>query len=117
MGHTLLCLTSFRKGQFYAWMTSRVVECGVTSLALSLRLIAARRGQCAGTKVAAAAVGLQAREEWELVPQQRGRRGGRSGRDFYRNAKWFLHFSKEDHAGGCLGKVFDCAASPGHKCF
>jgi hypothetical protein len=48
MGHTLFCLISFRKGQFYAWMTPRVVECGVTSLVLSLRLIAARRGQCAG---------------------------------------------------------------------
>jgi hypothetical protein len=45
-----LCLTSFRKGQFYAWMTPRVVECGVTSLALSLRLIAARRGHVSGTR-------------------------------------------------------------------
>jgi hypothetical protein len=58
-------------------MTSRVVECGVTSLALSLRLIAARRGQCA---VTAAAVGLQAREGIGAAAVRA--EGGRSGCEF-----------------------------------
>ena len=45
-------------------------ESGVTTLALSLRLTAARRGHVPGTALVAAAAGLQALEEWELLPQR-----------------------------------------------
>ncbi|HYV38317.1 MAG TPA: hypothetical protein VE988_21725, partial [Gemmataceae bacterium] len=55
-------------------------ESGVTSLALSPRLTAARRGHVAGMLVTAAAVGLQALVEWELLPQQQCRRACASGR-------------------------------------